>query len=247
MNARRLSMLRCCAAMVLAPACAANVPYYQFTHNPPERTIRKVVLRPVVIPEIWKDDAPKLNDAIAARLRTADLGIVPFEETRSYWTEAFSAAGPLYDVRTGEPNKKAMRAVYTDYLDRLATAGAADAVVEPAVVARVAKLSSKSAFWDGIRMRIPDTYGGKWTGTADVLSLRITVMGVDGEQVLLNFGGLEFPHEFRSKGGKLDSELRDDLFRDREQVDRAVAIALHPFVPYAEFPSRPRLYVDVPD
>lgn len=239
------------ASIVIAfvSGCSPAIPYfrYQFDARAVDRAeIRHVVVRSVAVPEEWREHEDRIDDAIARHLRSAGFTVVSFDAARPHWDAALADAAAPYDPRTGEADPEQLRAIYLDYLARLDQAGIADAVVEPAVVARKAKLSAQVALWDGVRRRIPMHSGDVWNwgGSGDVLSLRVTVYATDGSLILSNYGGLEYPYEHGMKGRKIVTRVRDDLFLTREFVESAVRIAFHPLVPDPRIPDKPRFYED---
>lgn len=234
---------------LLLAACSPAIPYYRYRYDAEaasRNTIHRVVLRSVTAPEELLENKSRIDEALAACLQSANLVVVPFESTRAQWQAAFANADDAYNPATGEADPEKLKAIYQDYLARVARADIADAVIEPAVVRRHAKLSSKVALWDGVRRRIPMTndYNWEWSGEGDVLSLRVAVFAVDGPRILVNYGGLEYPYEYAWKGRKMISRLRDDLFTDPAVVRESVRIALHPFVPNQDIPAHPRFYED---
>jgi len=229
--------------------CSASIPYYRYVFDSEATSrheIRRIVVRGVTLPQELRANKALIDAAIDARLVGAGFTLIPFHETQEHWQAALENGAPSYDPTTGEVDRDNLVAIYHDYLARVAQADIADAVVEPAVVKRLAKLSSKVALWDGVRRRIPTDSGNEfdWSGTGDVLSLRITVYATDGTLLLSNYGGLEYPYRHARKGRGVTSQLRDDLFANREFVEAGVRVALHPFIREPSYPERPRFYVD---
>lgn len=146
-------------------------------------------------------------------------------------TAAMDESGSIYN-----PNVKQFipydRAVYMKALiDLLKKYYAHDAILDPEVLLRSAKVSGDDAVWDGIKREvevIDAPTGYRLPPMAKGISLRLASYTRNGSGIVLTFAGIDLPYvvEFRDKEPQF--VLKDQYFTEKEAKD-AVKRVLEPF------------------
>jgi hypothetical protein len=79
----------------------------------------------------------------------------------------------------------------------------------------------------------------RWSGDSLALSLSILIIDKNNRLVLRNVAGIEHPFVAIREGTTPKVERRKDLLTDAARIHRAIAVALHPLIPFAEYPEKP--------
>jgi hypothetical protein len=103
------------------------------------------------------------------------------------------------------------------------------------------------ARWDGVIRKIHidmermGAHGISVTGTGSGYSVGVRISDLHGRTLHESFGGIDIAHRVgrlsTQKGTLL--EQRENALDDRSMIAEAVSLALHPFVPYDEYPKNP--------
>jgi hypothetical protein len=236
--------------LALGGCVATAVPYYRFHYDRESATRlapRRLLVRPAILPPNLDVSTRLVDDEIVRHLKSHGFAVVDWSAAgaQTHWDAAFADRN-LFDPRTGAYLSDEARQGYRAFLQGLQQAGVCDAVVEPSIVARTARLSGVVGVWDGNRERIRDWRGDEvtWNGTASALSLRILVSALDGTLLFRSHGGIDLVDEYVPRRGSAKPQRRADLLATEADVRHAVAVAFHPFIELESFPRRPLLYDD---
>ncbi|MGA2109805.1 MAG: hypothetical protein ABSH25_19440, partial [Syntrophorhabdales bacterium] len=100
-------------------------------------------------------------------------------------------------------------------------------------------------FWDGTVQKIDvakgseDFFPANWNGESFALSLSILIIDKNNRLVLRNVAGIEHPFEAVGKGTTPKWKKRKDLLTDSARIHHAIAVSLHPLIPFAGYPEKP--------
>ncbi len=181
---------------------------------------------------------------IYLREQGKQLKTASFRDARRLWL------GSIRQVRAGE---KGARAGFDDaarvLVLELAKHAEFDTVIVPTLFVQKAKISGRSATWDGVKRSLEFEEGSRkaekllasipFVGTAPAASLHAVVLDAKGNKLQEGKGGLELLVRVRVLGRlgsptnshTLEFVTRTDLFANREHVREGIAKALAPFLP----------------
>ena len=228
------------AALALGTLACASAP-----ETPPLPKISSVLLAPMSfnqqLPAPLDAGGSIVHEVLSGILWKQDIRVIapPVPEFQSTWRdEAKGAVGSLY----GEDGKldrtrydAAVRALATAYRARGAQF---DAIVIPYLAARRGSVTGQSVSWDGTSHRLPverpnrdvtqmEVRRGLEVGCTSVLVL---VYDAQGSLLFERYGGLEVAQRMQAAEGRWRWTERGDLFRNRNDLEEGVRIALQPLL-----------------
>jgi hypothetical protein len=213
----------------------------------------RIVLAPlnvgVELPADLEDAVPIVEAALIRDLqsRGARVAVIYPPDAAALWRASIVAAGPKAQ-EAGD-----LRAVAAAFARTLSESETYDALLVPSLALRPAKVSGRTAQWDGVRRRITvrqESTGNpaspaadapilsdegvalsrEWQGRISGLSLHVLAVRPGLRRVLEHWGGLDLVHDAVSVEGSGTSRLRlqRDLLADPANVSEGVALALDP-------------------
>lgn len=158
-------------------------------------------------------------------------------------------AASIVEVEASAPETRGYEAAMSVLARRLGASGDFDAIVVPDLVFRDARLSRRTAEWDGVKrtfrmVNAPSSlddsvirtmsFGGSTSG----VSVRVRVYTPTGTSVFEGYGGIDLIHQVNladmTRKRRYQVEVRPDLLEDVELIRNAIAQA---FLPYFEIPE----------
>jgi len=241
-----------CIAL-LCVSCASNVRYYPYVfQKEPARNIKSVAVAPLnLINKIPSEAGPKSSavyDALKAYLTDNKIATQPAEKIAAIWKEEIQKAGGIFDPADGKLQPYKFNKCLRNMVTKVCDSQAVDAVVLTAIIRRPAIIENSVVYWDGAEQSIEfgkgdeRPFADRVSGDSTALSLRVFIVNKDGRIILKNFAGLEFPYKVvldKRTRSETKMELRKDLFTDEARIRQAVAISLHPFMLFSEYPKNP--------
>jgi len=188
-------------------------------------------------PSVWEELE------IYLRAQGKELKTVAFRDARRLWLESIREAREA-DARAGFED--AARVL----VGKLARHAVFDAVIAPSLYLREARISGRSASWDGVERPLEIEATERLAadlpleGAAPAASLHAVVLDAQGNQIQQAIGGLELLvrvrvlHKRDASPGAVTLEFatRSGLFSSREHLHEGIAQALTPFLPPLPLP-----------
>jgi hypothetical protein len=180
-------------------------------------------------------------EVLSGTLWKQDIQVVapPTQEFQEVWTsQAKTTVGTLYGA-DGKLDRTrydaAVRALASTYHSRGVSF---DAIVIPYLAARRGSVTGQSVSWDGTSHRLPverpnrdvtqiEVRRGLEVGCTSVLVL---VYDAQGTLLFERYGGLEVAQRMQAAEGRWRWTERGDLFRNRNDLEEGVRIALQPLL-----------------
>ncbi len=257
-NVRRLCALLWCS-LFLSAACSSYPTYYRYSFDREQaRKVTAVVVAPLnllsPLPSLVRDRSGRVHDSLAASLSAHGVRVEPgANDITAVFEEEKRKAGGIYNAQDGTLDRDRLSVVLRNTVKKLCNVYSVDAVVIPEIVARKATLEGNIMHWDGVVRPIEyqdrselsfnarpfNTFNGSSTG----LSLMVFIVDRTGRQVLRNVAGIESPHKVAWEGKEIKFVPRKDMLANTASIREAVAISLHPFIVYSEYPSHPNFSV----
>ena len=245
----RIRAVLCVLSFVLAaPAVRAEPPPTTVFEPEPGTVSRRIVLVPVnlgvrVVPEVESGLEPVWNE-ILNHFLAQDLPVAALERSSAMtlWNEVMAEAA-------AEPQADDVYEVYGRFARRIAEQVDCGAIVFPSLVTRVAKVSGRTARWDGVNrsLAIPgkdfeevDAFpeGGfkvmrqGVTGEIAAASLHVAVVSPAGELRFEGAGGLEVLQRLvEGRDAELERVARSDAWQDPKPLREGVALAFRKSLP----------------
>lgn len=224
--------------------------YYPYSYDKHSASnIRTVVFVPSSQLFRMPDDMRTLSTTVYDGVRTylAGHGITVKEAgpVTPIWQEEQRKVGGLYNSSNGSFREEAYVTCLKAMVKRVCRDQGVDAVVFAELAMRPATLDGTVVYWDGALENIETEYGyanpstGDFSGETTALSIKILIVDRNGQMVLRNYAGLVHPYRAVMDRKRHKWEKRPGLSVDPKKLDRAVALSLHPFIPYSEFPENP--------
>ncbi len=186
-------------------------------------------------PIIWKELELYL------RAQGKQLKTISRQAARNLW---------IQNIRQVRAGGKGARAGYDDaaraLVLELLNHGEFDAMIAPSLFVREARISNRSARWDGVERELDFEARGleAWNldttplqGAAPAASIHVAVFDAKGEKLHEAQGGLELLVRVRVVGNNPSGRptfqfaTRTDLFENREHVREGITAAFAPFLP----------------
>ena len=243
------------AAALAARADPFLVPRAEFWPS-----LKVVAVAPIGLPKDLADPAVRreLQVEIERRLREAGLEVMGSEEVAAVTQATVKELGGPYDPMTGRLDAAKAATIDAEILGRLRAELHADALVEPAVVSRYARLTKpgekslahrllgdlgaeRALEWDGVAELVEphlaqELFVGKVArANVPALSLWVRVVGTAGKPLYENLAGIQLVT--RIEGMKLVSVPSGELLRDHDKNAEAVRRALDPLFQEPAAPS----------
>lgn len=229
--------------------------YYPYSYDRESATsIRKVVFVPsnqlFRIPDDMRTLSTTVYDAVGACLAGHGIMVKEAGSVTPIWQEEQRKVGGLYNSANGSFREEAYVKCLKAMVKRVCRDQGGDAVVFAELAMRPATLDGTVVYWDGALENIETEYGyanpstGDFSGETTALSIKILIVDKDGQMVLRNYAGLVHPYRSVMDRKRHNWEKKPDLTVDPKKLDRAVALSLHPFIPYPEFPENPTFLKD---
>ena len=215
----------------------------------------RVVLAPmnlsVVLPQDLEDAVPIVENALILELqrRGARVAVIYAPDALALWQKSMLEVAP--------PHTRAedLRNVAEYFAAALARNEVFDALIMPSLALREARVSGRSARWDGVQRRLgvrtsdvtaapadAPVFGGgegvvassEWSGKFSGLSLHLLSLMPGRRQPQERWGGLDLIHDAVSPNGRgtrpseAEKRLRRELLSDPDNVEEGVDLALDP-------------------
>lgn len=204
-------------------------------HVPREQfypSLKVVAVAPLSLPRDLDDPGARreLQALIEGRLHDAGLEVVPARDVAVVAREVATASGGAYDRMTGKLDKAKAARIDEEVLRRLREELHADALLEPAVVRRYARLEGHRLEWDGVAEEGESHFWEElWVGHISgghipAVSLQVRLRGATGQPLYERFAGMKLME--RVDGNQVVTVPRGDLLADHDVNIRAVHRAL---------------------
>jgi hypothetical protein len=215
----------------------------------------RIVLAPmnlsVVLAQDLEDAVPIVENALILELqrRGARVAVIYGPDALALWQKSMLAVAPAH------ARAEDLRAVAEYFAAALARTEVFDALIMPSLALREARVSGRSARWDGVQRRLgvrttdatappadEPVFGGgegvvasgEWKGRFSGLSLHLLSLMPGRRQPQERWGGLDLVHDAVSASGRgnrpseSEKRLRRELLADPENVEEGIDLALDP-------------------
>jgi hypothetical protein len=160
------------------------------------------------------------------------VAVLNAENYATLWSEEVAAVGGIYDPTNGRLRPEAYGQAMSGLAQRIAADTMCALVLSHSLTLRTAKLSGKTAEWDGQHRRHPTTGGGSFgmtfSGHTTGLSVELLAISAEGTIAFRSFGGVSLP--YRTNLSTEQNELRPDLFSSDNEISEGVSLALAPLL-----------------
>lgn len=192
----------------------------------------------------------RLEGAITAYLATGgrEVARAGLPEVMREWGSIAPASGLASEE--GALREEQLESARDQLVQRLLAWHPVDAVAMPTLLIREGWFSGNALRWDGAYRPVSIKYergslmevqriSGKGHGT----SLRMVLYGRDGSKFFDRYAGLEPILRYTmggfgsTRGGRIESYTRDDLFQDPAILEEAVALSFSPWIAPSEEPD----------
>lgn len=219
-----------------SPSTRSNAPKDNFVSNSyvaPEKDALIVLIPPTETDPLGAKGEGILRQELLRQLtgkgyRVAQLDRRNYEEM---WAHELTAAGGLYDSKTGKARPEAYNVAMGSLTARVCAELKCKMVIHPSLVPRPAQLLGRHVEWDGLRRLLPVNYGKGGTtysfqGGTTAISVELIGASAAGEILFKTLGGASLPHVVNAYDSRFD--IRNDLFTSNAEVGEGVEIALTP-------------------
>jgi hypothetical protein len=234
------------AWLALLAAGCSTIEYYPYSFNREAgQTVKKVAIAPFNLmnpaPSYVGNRSEAVSTAMVSYLNAHGMTVKQGDMIAGIWKEEKEKIGGIYSSRDGRVDGKKFTLAMGKTVSRSCEALSIDAVVFPEVVGRMAKLAGVLVYWDGEQQHILNDSSTftNFTGSTMALSLSVMIIDKNNRIVLKNVAGIEHPYRYINDGGTPKWELRNDLLVDKAGIDRAIAVSLHPLIPFSGYPEHP--------
>ena len=165
---------------------------------------------------------------------------------RNVWEEEQKKVGGIYNAADGSLDQNKFDTSLRAAAEKLCRTYSVDAIVFPQIVLRMAALEGTSIQWDGTLQYLEsedgyvDSSRYKFSGHVLAISLEIVIIDKNGRLVLKNVAGMEQLYLVDKSDRPFKWTLRKNMLTDKARIKEAVAVGLHPFIVYPDYPSKPR-------
>jgi PAS domain-containing protein len=191
-------------------------------------SIQRLVLAPVAVQteiEVPESVLVRVDSLVEMRLLEAGFTTVPSQVYDELWTRLMEEAGGFYDPYTGERDDARFEAAVDQLKAELRTRFNPDALLYPEIWSVEARNYYGVARWDGMSQ---NAY--RMGEFVRALSLIVIVEDLDGNEVYVNGGGIALTEVFASEAKGVVTASPAKIFEDPDRLDKAVDVALQPFV-----------------
>ena len=159
------------------------------------------------------------------------------------WQEEKEKIGGIYSSSDGRIDKKKLTICMRNTISRVCSALPVDAVVFPGIIMRPASLNGSVLYWDGATENI-EVEQHVWdrtnfSGESLAISLEILIIDKNNRLLLRNVAGIEHPLKYVNTDTKVKWERRKDVLTDKAKTGHAIAVGLHPLIPFSGYPQNP--------
>jgi hypothetical protein len=226
-----------------------TVPYHIESEKLAEKAVKTVVIAHVnrggPSRNYLEKTAPRIDAKVAAYLKEKGFKVASQRTFTQHWNTAERAYGNPVDPTSGKLNSRTFAQIMTSVRDEYAKTGKVDAIVFTDLLEVQVSFSGglkHLARWDGVTLQGPGNSVSAdfdWNMQASVASLQIAIYDMDLETLFVSRGGLEATDAIDSRSSKGRYIRRRNMLENDNQLEEGVAIALHPFVPYEDWPGTP--------
>lgn len=256
----RVFHLALSGCIALLAACATGPSYnptvfpYEFdTELLSQQPIERVVIPHVNLGTPSRNYLDEQADRIDARLRAYleenGYEVVPQQAFRETWRSAVLAYGDPVDPTTGRVNMKTFSQIMQAVRDRLVEEHAVDAFVFTDLLEFEVPFSggmNHLARWDGVT-RKPSLQGPgtgvtssfDWNAPAAVASMQVSIFNRDLKRVFASRGGLDATDAIDTRSSNGAYVRRRSILENDTHIEEGVRLALHPFIPWEDWPGEP--------
>jgi hypothetical protein len=156
MRRHRSSRLLACLPLLAAAACATSPAFdpFQVAEAEVRSRVRTIALAPLRVSSSLADPSTAraaLEPLAVAKLERAGFRVLPSERFDRAWRTAASAAGDVYDRKTGEVNKQRWEAVEDVVYHDLSAHEGVDAILYLSIREEELQLPGREASFCGVR------------------------------------------------------------------------------------------------
>jgi len=242
---KRLAVI-CIILVFVCLGCSSYPKYYPYSFNgESSEKINRVALAPLNLfspmPSPARGKEAMIYDAVRRYLGDHGVTCLTGETVSGVWVEENKRIGGIYNPADGSVAKEKVGPCLKNTVVRVCGTQSVQAVIFPEIVARPAFIYGTTVYWDGAEQRIEnaDLTADFYSGTTMALSLKIRILDRDGRGILKNIAGIEHPFRLRRGPGIREWEPTKGPLSDPAGIERAAAMALHPFIPYPKYPRNP--------
>jgi hypothetical protein len=253
LNLNAFHITRCTLVILgvlMLAGCSPYVKYYPYAFDRDSApAVKKVAIAPwnllSPMPDYVRGKETRIDDALIVYLKDHSVAAEPCKAAGTIWNEQKREAGGIYDSYEGRVDTEKLRVAIRSTVSRICAAEEVDAVVFPEIVVRRATLEGTAVVWDGTVQKIDvakgseDFFPANWNGESFALSLVILIIDKNNRLVLRNVAGIEHPFEAVREGTAPKWKKRKDLLTDSARIHHAIAVSLHPLIPFSGYPEKP--------
>jgi hypothetical protein len=233
-------------------------PFQQYFRYDYDEVKAKAIKSVVIVPADMVRERPRgmsagdlrrFEDAFAGYVESHGYVVVNNASLMEKWRTEEKGAHGFFDPVSGKIDSAKLNVCLQRTIAQTHAEQDFDGVILPQFVLRPARLMGDRVYWDGSDRKIFEYNGDvvvnvDWRGEIDALSLQVQVFNKAHDEVLRNTGAIEFPFVLKKAYGREEFVWKDSLQLINEEIMEGIGVALHPFIPFADYPQRPRFSED---
>ncbi len=233
--------------------CISLKRYYRFISSEERPPIgSRVLIEPILVsrnlPKSYDNGLLTLRKMIGKKLSEAGFSVLTEDETTAALLGLSPQGKNLYDPATGNLDLAKIRTHKSRYISELSKRDACEIVASSRVSLRESEYMGTVARWDGVTRDLRLDYtrmgAGRITmkGHGSGLSLGIQIYDMHDRILQQSWGGIDLFHrvgKIFTKKNRHHLEIRENALDDKKMLAEAVSLALHPFIPYIDYPENP--------
>jgi hypothetical protein len=194
-------------------------------------------------------EAPRIDAKVASYLKENGFTVLPQRQFEQHWNTAVRAFGNPVDPTSGKVNSKTFSQIMHQVRDEMDETTDIDAFIFTNLVEFEVSFSGglkHLARWDGVT-RTPSLQGPgtgvstefDWNTLAAVASLQVTIYDTELQPLFVGRGGLEATDAIDTRSSTGRYIRRRNILENDTQVMEGIQLALHPFIPFEDWPGNP--------
>jgi hypothetical protein len=240
-------------AILIFASCSPYQKYFKFDFEPQKaERIKSIVVTPIDMIQA----RPQGTDA--ATIKRFEMKIKEYLVSHEYivesndtlarnWKIESDKMDGFFDPSTGRLDAAKINICLIKAIAKTKEEQVFNGVLYIQLVERPAKLMGDRVYWDGCSRKLLDANGDvitatEWRGEMKGLSLQAQLFDGNHYMVFQNIGAIEFPFELdEDQNGKQFVWKKTLQFKD-DEIKEGISIALHPLIPYDNYPRKPSFY-----
>lgn len=163
------------------------------------------------------------------------------------WKYAQERLGPVFNATTGQKTQVYDEAIKSAASQVFANNPTLEAIIFTDLIetpVQYQMASQRYADWHGVRRRVkmegigdgvPEHFD--WSEKLDAISLSITVLNRNLDMIFHSIGGIQVAQALVLGNNSANFRRRNDLLVNTNEINEAIALSLHPFIPMKNYPQ----------